>query len=139
VTGWRVLRRHGEVGHWRKVVGRIRTARAVAVEDVDRRGNPVTRFEPLVLYDYAVAGEDYVGTRIGLAPAARYATRDEALGQIRPYPEGRELEVLIDPARPNHALLDPRLGFQLVGPALACLGLLALVAFLVVVAIMREP
>lgn len=134
-AGWAAYaerRKHRAVEGWRKVRGRVREARACEVQFADPDDASETMFEPLVLYDYSLDGRDYIGTRVGLSPPQLYPSSRQAADRIRRYRAGYEVVVYVDPANPNHALLDPRVKAGWLTPAIGLLLLAGLIAVAVV-------
>ena len=71
------------------------------LESRSLKGGVETRYH--VAYDYAVAGAEYSGTRIGLRPsAARVA------GQRDRFAVGRSFDVHYNPSNPDDSVIDAR-------------------------------
>lgn len=67
-------------------------------------------WQPLVVYDYEVAGRRYTGERLKLDPAHARMTRREVDELLRHYRPGMPVRVRYDPRRPERAVLIPGRG-----------------------------
>jgi hypothetical protein len=95
----------------------------------DRRGVPVTAYLPVLKYRYAVDGEEYEGSQIGLDDAPM-ATAEAARRRLAKYPDFTTVEIRYDPEDPGFAVIEaprpkPGLDFYFgVGAIVIALGML---------------
>lgn len=112
---------------WSKVAGRIVASRAEGRSSSSSPGS-TTRlvYEPVVEYAYAVAGQEYRGTRLSFG-ASVASRREWAEGKAAAYPVDREVTVHYDPDNPAESVLDPAGNFAWGGLSFAVvfLGLAA--------------
>jgi len=96
----------------------------ITVSQIDERheqrsasdGPGTTRsYWPVVHYDYEVAGTKHTGSHIGFGNAG-YPTRGQAQKQITPYAIGAKVDVLVDPANPDNAVLTPKVAVNWLFP-----------------------
>jgi hypothetical protein len=74
-----------------------------------RRGATVTAYRPLVEYEYRVDGLDYRSRSVRLG-ATRATTKERASAELAPFAVGSTIQVHYDPAVPDRALLETRVG-----------------------------
>lgn len=92
-----------------------------------KRGTTVTAYRPLIEYEYRVDGRGYCSRRVRLG-AIRSTTKERAGIELVPFTAGSTVEVHDDPAAPEQALLDTRVGL-LAYTALICVIFLGLAVY----------
>ena len=105
--------------HWLATTGtitksKVRTHKRAA----DDEGHEY-RSEPLVAYEYQVAGKSYRGTRVSFAESSGGA---DLMPTLARYPVGKSVQVYYNPAKPEQSVLEREL------PPLALAGVAILVA-----------
>ena len=100
-----------------------------------KRGATVTAYRPLVEYEYRVEGRDHRSRRVRLG-ATRSTTQERAGTELGRFAIGSTVQVHYDPADPERALLDTRVGLL---PYTALIGLLFLGLAVYFSGLLRKP
>jgi len=127
--GMRANNRAKATQDWPATSGRI-TNVEVASRTSSRQSNGHTvrsvRYEPLVTYEYQVAGSVYTGVKIQQNPKT-YASKSKADEVVKQYPVGTTVMVYYDPQKIEDAVLvqggGGAMGTIFGGAALIVLGL----------------
>ncbi len=82
---------------WRAAPGRVTSS------DIDPGTLSAPRWE--IEYEYTVDGRAYIGDRVALAQRRRHGYED-AMEQLRRYPQGQSVEVFYDPRDPAQSVLE---------------------------------
>jgi hypothetical protein len=90
------------------------------------KGRNVTRYTPLVDYEYSVNGKQYKGKEIMFGWAPNYRSEGRAQAYMDRYPAGSQVTLFYNPSKPREAVLERHFSGQL-GDFL--IGLLAAVIF----------
>lgn len=137
LRAWRGIRQARNVSTWRPVPGSI-IASEVRETTVTVQSNIgimqkriALRYFPHVVYEYHLAGRRYENDRINLAAAVLTSEPEPAAKASARYPVGSPVSVYANPADPTEAVLDPRVGWDVI-----IYGLVALVLLLIAVLIM---
>jgi hypothetical protein len=69
----------------------------------------------VVEYQYEVAGAKHTGSHIGIGDAAQ-TSKAAADKQTTLYPVGKTVDVVVDPANPDHASLTTKASLNLLFP-----------------------
>lgn len=88
---------------WPIVKGRVVGTSVEIHHDVES----ATWYEPIVRYEYRVAGQVYTGTSISFASEAVYSLA-EGNARVAQYPIGTDVQVHVHPHRPDLAVLEVR-------------------------------
>jgi hypothetical protein len=105
------LREAARSRSWPVTHGRISRSEleTVRLSPGAKRGATVTAYRPLVEYEYRVDGHDYRSRRVRLG-ATRATTEERAGAELVSFVLGSTVEVHYDPAAPEQALLQTRVG-----------------------------
>lgn len=87
--------------HWPVVSARVVETAVEVHHDVEGG----TWYEPIVRYEYRVAGRLYTGTGISFASEAVYSLA-EGEARVAQYPVGTDVHVHVHPHRPDLAVLE---------------------------------
>jgi hypothetical protein len=90
------------------------------------KGRNVTRYTPLVDYEYSVNGKQYKGKQIMFGRAPAYLSEGRAQAYMDRYPAGSQVTLFYNPSQPRESVLERHFSGQL-GDFL--IGLLAAVVF----------
>ena len=115
---------------WPKVPGVVTVSRVDQSRDTMRDSDGIRElsFTPVVSYDYEVAGVKHTGTHIGVGPMTQsYRTSGAANKAIAALPLGKTIDVLVDPANADNAVLSAKPTMNLILPiALLAAGVVTL-------------
>ena len=121
---------------WPRTEGRVisaRIRRRLTIAGSQASSNEY--WEPVVKYEYTVAGNRYVGSGAGLCDPATNSPSDAAASAKR-YQVGSKIEVFYRPGKPRDSLLIPgQIGRALVGLAAVTFLTLGFVSAMVLVAV----
>jgi hypothetical protein len=117
----RVLIEGAASRHWRQVRG---TVRQVMIEFTQQSGE-LDRFVARVDYEYMFEGAPQ---RNGQFVGQTCTDRDEAVNYGRVYTAGQQIDVFVDPGKPERSTFDPGLKYRNLVPVL--FGIVMLVFFL---------
>jgi hypothetical protein len=114
---------------WPVTQGRISRSEleTVRLSPGAKRGATVTAYRPLIEYEYRVDGHEHRSRRVRLG-ATRSTTKERASIELVPFAVGSTVEVHYDPAAPEQALLETRVGL-LAYTTLICLIFLGLAVY----------
>src|SRR5438105_2442035 len=105
--------------HWLATTGTITKSKVRAHKGAADDEGHEYRSEPLVAYEYQVAGRPYRGTRVSFAERSGGA---DLMPTLARYPIGKSVQVYYNPAKPAQSVLERDL------PPLALAGVAALLA-----------
>jgi hypothetical protein len=127
------LREAAAMKRWPVARGRVLSSRVEESRDTVSAGTHaaatrLTRYRPVVVYEYEAGGSRFRGDRIAQSPGMDRGVSEIAESVVRRYASGSAVDVRYNPARPAESVLEPRVpGSWKFAVALA-LGLLALAA-----------
>jgi hypothetical protein len=105
---WRNMRNTGRAKaaqSWTKVPGKVTDSRIDEELYYDYENRPETVFKPVLAYEYAAGGETRTGSQIDFDQNTGFTRRNLAEKRLAPYPVGKTVEVLVDPADPARTCL----------------------------------
>jgi hypothetical protein len=102
---------------WRRVPGTITESRVSENTGLDSSGEAETTYSAVVAYAYEVDGVQRTCRSLGLTPES-FALPGAARRRLAPYPQGAQVEVLVDPADPDRAALAAKARLDLFVPVL---------------------
>ncbi|MFL6673257.1 MAG: DUF3592 domain-containing protein [Massilia sp.] len=103
--------------HWRPVRG---TVRRVAIEQHIRSG--ADQFSARVDYEYMFEGAPHRNCQ---SVGGTSSDRDEVVNFVRGYAAGQQVDVFVDPAKPQKSTLDPGLKYGYLVPVMFGIVMLA--------------
>lgn len=112
---------------WPRVAGTVTESRIEAEQGDVASGTNDTVYAPRLAYDYEFGGARYTGHNIEVKPEPSQADRAAAEKRLAPYPVGQQVEVMVNPAKPDQAVLVAHAKMEILFPILF-LGLAAVVA-----------
>ena len=77
------------------------------------KGRNVTRYTPLVDYEYSVNGKQYKGKQIMFGWAPAYLSEGRALAYMDRYPAGSPVTLFYNPSQPRESVLERHFSGQL--------------------------
>lgn len=108
------LREAVAMKRWPVAQGRVLSATVEKYRGLAGAGNfgsTRTRMElyrPVIVYEYAVAGETFKSSRIAQSPGINRGIPDFAEKVAQRYPAGSAVDVRFNPKRPGESVLEPR-------------------------------
>eukprot|EP01037_Dinobryon_pediforme_P020070 gene20070-20607_t len=100
----RLARQRREAVAWPKVEGVVVASSVTGTASIDTTDSG--SFEPVVRYQYMVAGNALEGSRIAIASSGAMTERADAEDIADSYPVGQRVDVRYDPAHPDKAVLE---------------------------------
>ena len=99
-------RRAGQaMAGWQRVQGMVLDHAIAESVSTDSHGDRTDHFDPQLTYEYLGAGEKRTGTRASL-DAVSFTSRQKAQAWLDARPVGQPIDVHVNPADPNDAVLD---------------------------------
>src|SRR5690349_1018849 len=85
---------------WPSAGGTVLKSR-VSRSTIFMKGRNVTRYTPLVDYEYSVNGKQYKGKEIMFGWAPAYSSEGRALAYVDRYPVGSQVTLFYNPSKPR--------------------------------------
>ena len=128
---WGMRRQAAQAAAWPVVRGSIVSSKVESFRDSGtRRARGSTLYRAVVEYAYEVDGRPYRGTRVGFGAVVSSSFKAPAEARAERYVPGAPVDVHVDPADPNNAVLDLTIAWNWALPliALALFGVAAYAA-----------
>ena len=128
------LREAAAMKHWPVAQGRVLSAKVEEYRQSISRGtggprDRMTLYQPVLLYEYEVAGKRFQGSRIAQSPGLNRGVPEFAEKLVEHYPSGSAVMVRYNPKRPDESVLEPCVpGSWIFGAAIG-VALLVLAAY----------
>jgi len=103
---------------WPSAPGRIAESYVRREDSTDSDGYPTTSYYPEVRYEYDLLGAQYSGDKIAFGAKTGNSNQKKTQEALVQYPVGKSVIVYYDPANPEDAVLERRVGgkvFLIVG------------------------
>jgi hypothetical protein len=128
------LREAAAMKHWPVAQGRVLSAKVEEYRQSISRGtggprDRMTLYQPVLLYEYEVAGKRFQGSRIAQSPGLNRGVPEFAEKLVERYPSGSAVMVRYNPKRPDESVLEPRVPASWIFGAAVGVALLVLAAY----------
>jgi len=128
------LREAAAMKRWPVAQGRVLSAKVEEYRESISRGtggphDRMTLYQPVLLYEYEVAGKRFRGSRIAQSPGLNRGVPEFAQKVVERYRTGSAVAVRYNPKRPNESVLEPRVPGSWIFGAAVGVALLVLAAY----------
>ena len=128
------LREAAAMKRWPVAQGRVLSSKVQEYRESISRGtggprDRMTLYQPVLLYEYEVAGKRFQGSRIAQSPGLNRGVPEFAEKLVERYPSGSAVMVRYNPKRPDESVLEPRVPASWIFGAAVGVALLVLAAY----------